>query len=68
MKKWRTALSCSQCGAHRLTEEQTDYIGVKVGRRFKVEHYRYSDARFIRGRSQCFNANSSITRIRGTPR
>ena len=41
MEKWRTALSCSQFGSHRLTEEQTVYIGVKVGRHFKVDHYRY---------------------------
>ena len=50
LRKWRsgTFLSLGRV-LTVLTQEQADYIGVKIGVPFKCGHYRVWDARFSRG-------------------
>ena len=45
MRKWR---NCTSLHSTVLTQEQEDYIGVKVEGPLKGGHYRYQDSRFIR--------------------
>ena len=48
-----------------LAQEQADYIGVKVEGPFFGGHYRYQDARFIRGccRGQRFRCSTAMETI-----
>ena len=46
MRKWR---NCTFLLSTVLTQEQADYIGVKVEGPLKGGHYRYWDSRFSRG-------------------
>ena len=46
MRKWR---NCTSLHSTVLTQEQEDYIGVKVEGPLKGGHYRYQYSRFTRG-------------------
>ena len=63
MRKWR---KCTSMHSTVLAQEQEDYIGVKVEGPFKGGHYRYSDARFIRGccRGQRFRCSTAMEKNR----
>ena len=67
MRKWR---NCTSLHSTVLTQEQADFIGVKVEGPFKGGHYRYSDARFIRGccRGQRFRFSTAMVKNRRSSR
>ena len=63
MRKWR---NCTSLRSTVLTQEQEDYIGVKVEGPFKGGHYSHSVSCFIRGccRGQHFRFSTAMEKNR----